>query len=240
MPLNNPAFRAAGKIYPSRFVTIDGGTNADFTILQANGGGSPLIGISQDGSKLAPGVQARTTDDLYAADVNDPIQVYGETDVCLVWNGTADIKAGDLLTADAEGRAVKAADGDWVGAIALEHCKASNAVYGNLCRVQVKFLKGGSVAAPGVVAPPTVTLVNPSEVFANSGVKAVQILGTNFTADGDVLVDGESMAAKGEYQFVGATEVRFGLDTSALTAGATVAITLKAAGGEAAGTILTK
>lgn len=135
MPLNNPAFRAGGTIYPSRFVVISSG--ADFTVTQAVAASQPF-GISQDGSKLAPGVQALTASDLYAAQSGDPIQVYGIGDVCLLEVGTAaDITAGTRLSPDADGKGIANATGKWVGAIALEGASKSTASVFNLVTVQV-------------------------------------------------------------------------------------------------------
>jgi hypothetical protein len=139
MALNNPAFRAGGKIYPSRFVTIDATTSygTDFVVTQAGASAAP-IGVSQDGSRLTPGVQALTASDLYAADGGQPIQIYGLSDVCLLEVGTAaNITAGQLLAPDANGAGILAATGKYAGAIALENAAKSTASQTNLVRVQV-------------------------------------------------------------------------------------------------------
>ena len=136
MGLNNPAYRAGGKIYPSKFVALS--TGADYTVTQANASSMPL-GISQDGSKLTPGVQALTAADLYAADTGDPVQVYGIGDVCLLEVGqAADLTAGVLVSPDANGAAVLTTTGKWVGAITLEAAsKSVNGGVTNLVTVQV-------------------------------------------------------------------------------------------------------
>ena len=135
MPLNNPAFRAGDKIAPSTFVTISG--TGDHVALQGKATSTEhIIGISQDGSKLAP---IPGFDTSYAADAGDPIQIYGLGDVCLLAVGTAaDIKAGELLGPDANGAGIKSAAGKNVGAIALEAAsKTTDTKAPNLVRVQV-------------------------------------------------------------------------------------------------------
>lgn len=137
--LVNPAFRAGGTINTSRFVKIDTTAGKDFQAVQASAASSPLVGVSQDGSKRVPGINALTAADVeIAAEAGDPIQIYGLGDVCLLDVSTAaNISAGAELTADSDGKAVAATAGQYVGAIALENASKSTSTIGNLVRVQV-------------------------------------------------------------------------------------------------------
>ena len=137
--LVNPAFRAGGTIQTSRFVKVDGTAGKDFQAVQCANGTSPVIGISQDGSKRVPGVNSLTAaDTLIAAEAGDAVQIYGHGDVCLLTVGTAaDLTAGTLLMPDANGAAIAATATNYAGAISLETAAKSTGSVTNLVRVQV-------------------------------------------------------------------------------------------------------
>lgn len=123
----NPAFRAGGDIYPSRFVMLD--TTDDHQVIQATAG-LRVQGISQEWTKAAPVSGASA---LAAADL-DPITVYGEGQQCLLELGGS-VTRGDRLKSDANGKGVACATSGPVqnaGAIALESGSS-----GDLRRVQV-------------------------------------------------------------------------------------------------------
>lgn len=144
MPLNNPALVAGEKIAPATFVTISAAAGKDHVALQGKATSTELIiGISQDGSKLAP---LPGFDTSFAAEAGDPIQIYGPGDVCLVKvGGAADLTAGVLVGPDADGAAIKSAAGKNVGAITLESAsKTTNTAQPNLVRVLV--LPPGTIA----------------------------------------------------------------------------------------------
>jgi hypothetical protein len=70
--------------------------------------------------------------------VNDPIQVYGLGDVCLIEVGTAaDLTAGMRLSPDANGAAIVTASTKWAGAIALENASKSTGSVTNYVLAQV-------------------------------------------------------------------------------------------------------
>src|SRR5216683_1665464 len=106
--LNAPSFMANGNIYPAAFVKLDTTSAKNFQVIQCVGstGGTTAnsladrpIGISQDASYGTPGLQNQGT--LDAAAAGQPIQVFGEADVCLLQiSTTAGVTAGDYLTPD--------------------------------------------------------------------------------------------------------------------------------------------
>jgi hypothetical protein len=112
--LSNPQMTAGGDIYPCRLVKLS--TSADFKVLQATAGDRP-IGISQEGTRYAPGTPADTG---IAAAAGDTPRVFGLGEICLLELGTGGAVRNDLLKSDANGKGVTASAGDEVGAIALE------------------------------------------------------------------------------------------------------------------------
>lgn len=131
MSLNTPAFIANGTILPSRFVKLD--ATKDFAVIQGAAATDSLIGISQEGTKDAPGVVGAGTD---AASAGETLKVFGQGDVCLLEAGAAIVR-GARLTSDATGRGVTAAPAaganNGIGAVALQSAAAA----GEKIRVQV-------------------------------------------------------------------------------------------------------
>ena len=98
MSLNNPAWIANGTIQPSRFVKIDTTAGKVKNVLQAAAATDKLIGISQDGSRDAPGTTGAATD---AARAGHTLHVFGLGDTCLLELGTGGATAGgDLRVQD--------------------------------------------------------------------------------------------------------------------------------------------
>jgi len=134
----SPNFIAGGNISPSRFVRQD--DTADFQVLEADAN-SKLAGISMEGTREAPIPSVSTA---LAAQSGEPLQVYGDTEECLLELGGT-VRPGEDLKSDADGKGVTIAAGATVqeiGAVALE-----NGVDGELIRVQVSLRSEGSVAA---------------------------------------------------------------------------------------------
>lgn len=128
MPTTNPNWVAGGDINPSRFVTPKGTTNG-FVVEEADAG-EEVVGISQEGAKVAPIPSAST---LAAVD-GDPIHIYGPGEVCLLQMG-ATCNAGALLKSDADGKGTPVTtDKDKYGAIALQDATAST----DIIMVQVR------------------------------------------------------------------------------------------------------
>src|SRR5262245_43057072 len=127
-----PNFFANGNINPSRFVAIDPTAGKSFFVVQSGNNGI-VVGVSQDGVRRAPGTPY---DDGFAAIQNEPIQVFGPGDECLVKAGGT-IVQGDFLQSDASGQAIKldvttAAATHYSGGRALE-----DAANGELFRILV-------------------------------------------------------------------------------------------------------
>ncbi len=110
---------AGGDINPSRFVTPEGTTGA-FRVEEADAG-EQIVGISQEGARLAPVSGASTL----AATDGDHIQCYGPGDVCMLQMG-ATCSAGAWLKSDGDGKGTPVtANNDKYGAIALQDATAS-------------------------------------------------------------------------------------------------------------------
>jgi hypothetical protein len=112
--MSGPNFIANGTIQPSTFVVIDT-TQAGNAVIAASGNSTPIIGIAQEWSKLAP-TPGQSSE---AADQGDEITVYSESDVCLLNATSAGWTAGDLLTSNASGFGVTGTSGQQSGAQAL-------------------------------------------------------------------------------------------------------------------------
>lgn len=132
-----PNYTADGDINPCRFVKMDGAASTYFRVLECAAVTDTPIGISQEGSREAPGLSGASA---LAAAAGDTLQVHGLGDECLLELGTGGASAGDLLGPDADGKgiALTPADGGgaekYIGAIALQPGSA-----GEKIRVQVHF-----------------------------------------------------------------------------------------------------
>lgn len=143
--LCNPQFFASGNILPSIFVLCDPASGKNFYVMDGASGDvsyeNTVIGISQEGTQDPPGVTGSGT---YAATDGNPIDIYGQGDVCLLRIGVGGCTAGNLLKADATGQGIAiantAATVQYYGAQALQTCAE-----GDLCRVQVR---SGSLTNP--------------------------------------------------------------------------------------------
>lgn len=128
----SPQLVSGGNISPATFVKLS--ASADNTALQA-GANEAVIGISQPGTKDAPGLTGASA---YAAEAGDNMQIFGLGDICLLKAGSGGYTRGDRLKSDASGNGVPIAESGVaqnVGAIALESAAASE--YG---RVQIVIL----------------------------------------------------------------------------------------------------
>lgn len=122
-----PQMAAGGDIRPHRFVKIS--TVANATLLEADAGELP-IGISQPGTKEAPGLNGAST---LAAAAGDEMMFYPPGTETLLYIGSGGVTSGSHLKSDADGKGVTAGtDKDAYGAIALE-----SALENELCRVLV-------------------------------------------------------------------------------------------------------
>lgn len=111
-------YTAGGTIRPSRFVKLN--TSADFTVDEADAN-ERIIGISQTGTRDAPGVTGAGTD---AASAEEEVMVFHPGQVAPLEAGSGGWSAGDMLKSDADGKGVIVATTgqarQWVGAIAEE------------------------------------------------------------------------------------------------------------------------
>lgn len=123
---------ANSNINPSVFIMGD--PTRDFAVVQASGV-NPLPGVSQIGTKFAPGValaMGGSTAKTVAAEPGDNIQIFtvGEVAPVTVAAGQT-IPAWSLLTndkANPTGNAAVAGSGDYVGGISLEAGTAGNII----------------------------------------------------------------------------------------------------------------
>jgi len=123
---------AGGNINPSRFVMGEAGTAK--TVLQATAN-AKIVGISQEGARQAPLNDLVTTN--YAAIDGDSLKVYADSDTDVLVEAGGVITAFDSVRSDAVGRAVTAASGENVGAVALEAAAAA----GELIKVQIAIVR---------------------------------------------------------------------------------------------------
>jgi hypothetical protein len=106
------SMKANGNIAPSRFVKLD--TSADNKVLQAGAGGI-VFGVSQAGTRRTP---YNGLDDGYAAIAGEDLEVFGQSEVCLLELGGT-VSPGDRLKSDADGKGVATTTNlDEYGAIA--------------------------------------------------------------------------------------------------------------------------
>lgn len=115
---------AGGNINPSTFVFI----SATDTVSQASGTNSPLAGISQEFSALAPIPGASNL----AAASGNLVKVFGPGEICLLNATSSGWTAGATLTSDPNGNGVTAGATDRIGAVAIETLTSAG-----LGRVQV-------------------------------------------------------------------------------------------------------
>lgn len=112
-------FVAGGNITPSRFVALN--TSYDSTVDNASAANQRCLGVSQTGTRKAPGTGA---DDGYAAIVGEPVQVFLPGDVAPIMCGSGGVTRGQLIKTDASGKAIASATTgqvlQWVHALALE------------------------------------------------------------------------------------------------------------------------
>jgi hypothetical protein len=153
MPGQSPNFKAAGNIYPARFVNIandqsslnPNSSTADFYVEESIGSTSgllqTLVGISDIASREARADVATAGQLGLAAIEGDPIKVFGLGEVCLL-EMAATCNAGQLLkqngTTDGRGIPTVAPVGGTMqiyGAQALEACTN----VGQFIRVRVLF-----------------------------------------------------------------------------------------------------
>ena len=97
----NLQLTSGGNINPSRIVKVS--TAADNTVLISAAATSPNIGVSQMGSRRAPGTG---DDDGYAAIAGENIGVYGPGSGLSPVELGGTVTRGDFLTADSAGRAI--------------------------------------------------------------------------------------------------------------------------------------
>lgn len=138
--LGGIAKRADGTINTCRFVRLNippNGAGSTHGVVQCTAASDPVLGISQDGSRLAPGlglIFGGSSADTVAANANESLTVYNNGDECnLQLGGT--VQAGQYLAPDASGRGVAVASGGYAyGAQALE-----NGAVNDLIRVRVQI-----------------------------------------------------------------------------------------------------
>jgi hypothetical protein len=112
---DRPSFVANGDINPCRFVKIDVTYTTAPRVIQNAADSTISIGISQQGTKVAPTDGASTL----AASVDQQLEVHIIGDMCMLQLGGT-VVVGDSLTSDADGKGVvQNAAADNVGAIAL-------------------------------------------------------------------------------------------------------------------------
>lgn len=116
-----PALVAGGDIRPSRFIKIS--TAANQTALESDAG-ELSVGVSGEGTQDAP----QSGSDGDAAEAGDHFMYHPIGDEALIETGSGGCGAGAHLTPDADGKAVIATQGDYVGALALEAASAGEKV----------------------------------------------------------------------------------------------------------------
>lgn len=118
---NTPAI-ATGTVNPSTFLIQD--TTANFSVKAATAPGSKIIGISQAGTRQAPGLidavggTAPTVEP--AALAGEGVGIYNLGDVCLLTVGSAAVTSGDYLKNDGNANGIPATTGDYYGARAWQ------------------------------------------------------------------------------------------------------------------------
>ena len=116
---------ATGDIRPSRFVSMS--TAADFTVAESNAG-DWVLGVSQMGTRDAPGLSGAGTD---AAQPGENLHIFTNGQTACLECGTTITRA-DILKPDGDGKAIIGTTGVYYGAQALE-----SGVSGDLIQVIV-------------------------------------------------------------------------------------------------------
>jgi hypothetical protein len=116
------SYTAGGDISPARFCKAL--LNSPFVAVQADDGDEIYVGISQPGTRDAPGTPA---DDGLAASSGDQVVIYGDADEDepMLLSGAA-VTAGQLLMSDSTGRGIPVTTGKYYGAQALTAATAAN------------------------------------------------------------------------------------------------------------------
>jgi hypothetical protein len=120
---DRPTFIADGNISPSVFVTL-AGTGKNLKVVEATAN-SKIIGVSQEGTRRAPGTAA---DDGFAAIAGETLTVHLPGEICLL-EADAAVVPGAYLESAADGQGLTAvttaATVRQIGAIALEDASAA-------------------------------------------------------------------------------------------------------------------
>lgn len=114
-----PGYIAGGTIAPKVFVKHD--TNA-YKVVTA-GAGDPILGVSQQGQKVAPGTPG--ADSTVAASSGDQIDIYAPGDYVVVTVGSGGLTAGQWIKSDGSGGAVAHTTGAAMVAGRAEHAAAA-------------------------------------------------------------------------------------------------------------------
>lgn len=128
MPLTNPNYVAGEDLYPARFVKRSTVTGANNTVLMADAGTAPLVGVTFNGGREAP-IPSVTT--VYCALSGETVRVHGLGDTCEVEAGE-NLTEGAEVTAGTNGVAMLATAGNYVGGI-VQHAVNS----GEKAQIQV-------------------------------------------------------------------------------------------------------
>jgi len=122
--LNTPvlSLTATGDIRPSRFVSMS--TAADFTAAESNAG-DWVVGVSQVGTRDAPGLSGAGTD---AAQTGESFHAFANGQIAWLECGTTITRA-DLLKPDNDGKAIVGTAGVYYGAQALESGVTGDLIY---------------------------------------------------------------------------------------------------------------
>jgi hypothetical protein len=113
-------FVAGGAVAPSRFVILD--ATYDSTVTQAGTANIRCIGVSQTGTKEAPGLTGASANAATAD--KDMLQVFLPGDIAPLEIGSGGVTRGNMIKTDNTGKGVASATTgatlQWVQAIALE------------------------------------------------------------------------------------------------------------------------
>lgn len=119
--LHNMPATATATIYPSTFLEQDSTKN--FAVKPATTPMAKIVGISQAGTRLTPGLQeviSGTSNPEPAALANEGVGIYTLGDVCLLTVGSAAVTAGALLKNDLNANGIPASNNEYFGARAWQ------------------------------------------------------------------------------------------------------------------------
>lgn len=102
---SNGSFIAGGDIRPCRIVKMDTTASEPFQVKEADANEFG-IGVSQEGTRLAPGVSGSTAN---AGEDTYQVRVFGPGEQPLLELGSGGITQGDLIKSDADGKGVAVA-----------------------------------------------------------------------------------------------------------------------------------